>query len=370
MRTSYSNLDTFRSCPLKYKYREIDKIRGLKSVELVFGSCVHSSLKYLFERTPLYPTLDQVVDFFRNIWADKKTSIAFKDKDAANAEEILKEKEKEGVTLIEKFYKKNQPWNFNAVDLESHFEVLLVDPEQKKEHTLAGKIDRIDKIDSEDVYEIIDYKTSKKMPGQKEVDNDLQLSVYHLALRDRWPHVSPEKIKLSLYYLKHGEKISTLRDEEQLQKTKKNILNSINDIEKRIENNYDFPPYPSGLCDYCDYREICPMWRHLYERKYGAKSQEEINAVVSQYFDLKNKNEENKDKMDELKAIVSGFMDEQKVERVFGDLGYITRKTQERISYDMKKIKKLLESLGKWTSDLFSKKQITTLTASKKKIKE
>ena len=71
MRTSYSALETFKNCPLKYKFQEIDKIKVPKNVETVFGGSVHSALKYMFERSPLYPTLDQVIDFFRNIW-DKK----------------------------------------------------------------------------------------------------------------------------------------------------------------------------------------------------------------------------------------------------------------------------------------------------------
>jgi len=57
--------------------------------------------------------------------------------------------------------------------------------------------------------EIIDYKTSRKMPSQEMVDKNLQLSIYHLGLIKRWPHISPGEVKLSLYFLEHGEKIST-----------------------------------------------------------------------------------------------------------------------------------------------------------------
>jgi hypothetical protein len=60
-------------------------------------------------------------------------------------------------------------------------------------------------------------------------------------------------------------------------------------------------------------------------------------------------------------------MDEQKVERVFGAEGYLTRKIQERTSYDMDKIK---ETLGKKIVDFTTKKQFITLTASKNKKKQ
>lgn len=349
MRTSYSSLETFKTCPLKYKFQDVDKIRAPKNAEAIFGSAIHSTLKFMFERTPLYPTLDQIIDFFRDAWGQAN----FSDEEK---EAYLKE----GVSILEKFYKSNPPWNFNAVDLESRFEAQL------GENILAGIIDRIDK--NNDSYEIIDYKTAKRMPSQEVLDNDLQMSIYHMGLLKRWPHLDPSKIKLSLYFLKHGEKISTSRTAEQLEKTKEKVLELISEIQKRLASG-DFPPTPSPLCDWCGYRQMCPMWKHLYNKfeTRNPKSEEEIKEIIKEYFDLKEKNDKNDDRLDELKAVVYGFMDEQKVERVFGAEGYLTRKTQERTSYDMDKIK---ETLGKKIADFMTKKQFTTLTASRKNKKE
>jgi CRISPR/Cas system-associated exonuclease Cas4 (RecB family) len=331
MRTSYSSLDTFKSCPLKYKYEQIDKIRAPKTREQIFGGSIHSTLKYMFERKPLYPTLNQVIDFFRNIWPGGEKE-----------EEYFKE----GITLLEKFSRHNQPWNFNVVDLESRFEVVLEEPKAGEKHILAGVIDRIDKND--DVYEIIDYKTSRKMPDQQNIDNDFQMSIYHLGLIKRWPHLDPHKIKLSFYYLKHGEKISTSRTAEQLEETKKYIFKAIGEINERIKDNYNFPPYPSGLCDYCGYRQMCPMWKHLYDQKYAKLDDSKIREIVKEYFELKEQNEKNSERLNELKTIIYGFMDDQKIGRVFGEEGYLTRKIQERFSYDLEKIKEILEPVGKW----------------------
>jgi CRISPR/Cas system-associated exonuclease Cas4 (RecB family) len=350
MRTSYSALETFKSCPLKYKYEQIDKIRAPKSMEQIFGGSVHSALKYMFERKPLYPTLNQIIDFFRNIWPGGEKE-----------EEYFKE----GMVLLEKFYKHNQPWNFNAVDLESRFEVALEDSKTGEKHILAGIIDRIDKND--DAYEIIDYKTSRKMPDQQIIDNDFQMSIYHLGLMKRWPHLDPNKIKLSFYYLKHREKISTSRSAEQLEGTKKYIFKTVGEIAEKIKDNYNFPPYPSGLCDYCGYRQMCPMWKHLYDQKYAKLDDGQAKEIVQEYFELKQQNEKNDERLDELKAIVYGFMDDQKIDRVFGAEGYLTRKTQERTSYDMEKIKEILKEK---IADFIIKKQIITLTASKKKPQE
>ena len=41
-------------------------------------------------------------------------------------------------------------------------------------------------------------------------------------------------------------------------------------------------------------------------------------------------------------------MDEQKVERVFGEEGYLTRTIKEKNVYDLEKIKDILKPVGKW----------------------
>ena len=390
MRISYSALDTYKSCPLKYKFQDIDKIRVPKNIEMIFGSAIHSSLKYMFERSPLYPTIDQVIDFFRNAWEDKTSAFSVEED-----KEKIKAYCDEGILLLKKFYKENHPWNFNVVDLESRFETEIIDEKSGEKHVLAGIIDRIDKEREGNIYEIIDYKTQKRMPSKDALDQDLQMSIYHLGLIKRWPHLSPKNIKLSFYFLKHGEKISSTRSDEQLKKTKKTIIKTINEIEERKANNYDFPPFPSPLCDWCGYRPMCPMWKHLYESKYAKLDDDQIKKVAAEYFELKKQNEANNERLDELKTIIYGFMDDKKIERVFGSEGYLTRKIQERFSYDLEKIKEILEPIGKWKKILSADekklekifnslpdgiqekilalrniKRFPTLTASKKKLLE
>ena len=345
MRTSYSNIECFRNCPLKYKYQNIDKIKAPKNIDALFGSSIHASLKFMFQRGPLYPTLDQIIDFFRTIWEQKKLPM---DTDAldSSAETVYY---KEGISLLEKFYKSNPPWNFNVVDMESRFEFEIEDAKTGEKHIISGIMDRVDK-NADDSFEIIDYKTKRKMPAQKDIDSDLQMSIYQLGLMKKWPHISPAKIKLSLYFLKHGEKISTSRTLEQIEETRKFILDTIIDISEKTKTG-EFPPYPSPLCDWCEYKQMCPMWRHMYRKqneKEKVKNQDELNQIIGEYFRLKDQNSQNNDRLDELKTFVYGFMDEQGVERVFNSDGYLTRTTKEKNVYDLEKIKEVLSPIGKW----------------------
>ncbi len=221
----------------------------------------------------------------------------------------------------------------------------LKDEENNEKHILTGVIDRIDKNQENNSYEVIDYKTAKKIPTQNIVDQNLQMSVYHLGLIKRWPHLLAQDIKLSFYFLKHKEKISSLRSEEQLKNTEKFIIKTINEIKEKIKNNYNFQPISSALCNWCGYKQMCPLWKHKYQFQF--LSQKDLEPIIKEYFGLKEQNQKNIERLNELRTKIFNFMDEQKVERVFGEKIYLTRKIQERFFYNLPEIEKILKSIGK-----------------------
>lgn len=340
MRTSYSALNSYKSCPLKFKYQELDKIKTPKSKEAVFGAAVHESLRFMFKRNPLYPTIHEISSFFSNIWTERASKINLSDEET----NLYKE---DGLEILKNFYNKNQPWNFNAVDIESRFNFSIEDKKNKEYHIISGIIDRIDKI-SENEYEIIDYKTANRMPSKAKIDDDLQMSIYQIGILDRWPHIIPEKIKLSLYFLKHNEKISTSRNNADIIKTKNALILLINEIlEKQKENSFE--PIPSALCDWCGYKDLCPMWKHQYKNFSIPNSQfskEELDKIINEYINLKITEQKSKKRIAELQKLIHDFMDNEKVERVFGEKEYITRKIKETSHYDTEKTREILEPLG------------------------
>ncbi|HKZ41829.1 MAG TPA: PD-(D/E)XK nuclease family protein, partial [Candidatus Hodarchaeales archaeon] len=213
MRISYSTLDTYQNCPLKYKFREIDKIKEPKSKEAVFGTLIHSVMKYIHTPSLLSPTIEQALDYFAKSWNSEVYENEMEERAAFT----------QGVTIIQNYLSHIKPANYNIVDLESRFAIEIGNDESGR-HTVSGIIDRIDR--TQDGYEIIDYKTTRKMPSQDKVDNDIQLSIYLKAFLDRYPKEIDrlDKVTVSLYYLKHGVKLSSKRTPEQLASLEKTFL--------------------------------------------------------------------------------------------------------------------------------------------------
>lgn len=355
MRTSYSAIQTYLQCPQRYEFQEIKKIRVPKGKEAIFGTLIHSTLHYMFQQDPLFPTLDEVVAYFRERWPALETLNA----DAAHdplkqpwSEEDEKAYFEQGVKMLKRFYEKNAPWNFHIVDLESRFELALADEKTNETHVLAGIIDRIDKT-PEGAYEIIDYKTGRRMPSQNSLDQDLQLSLYSLGLQKRWPHLNAEEIKLSLYFLRHEEKLSTAVNIETAEKTKMHILKTIAEIQERVKADKDFEPIPSALCNWCGYRPMCPAWRHLYKKETDPLlAADEADAVIEKYLELKKTEKQLEQEINILQDQIKAYMEQEKLTRVFGKEGMISKKLIQRYAYDLEKIKALLSPLNKWEAIL------------------
>ena len=68
MRISYSALETFKRCPLKFKFQYIDKMRTPKSKEAAFGTLMHSALKILHEPGLIIPTEEDILKFISDNW--------------------------------------------------------------------------------------------------------------------------------------------------------------------------------------------------------------------------------------------------------------------------------------------------------------
>jgi len=98
-------------------------------------------------------------------------------------------------------------------------------------------------------YELIDYKTGKNTDIKKE-DEDLQLTIYYLALQRRY-RIRPTRF--TYYFLEDNKRVTTSRTEKQIQQG----LANIKSIVRKIRHTREFLPNPNPFCSFCDFGEFC-----------------------------------------------------------------------------------------------------------------
>lgn len=237
---SYSQIDIFNTCPLQYRYRYIQRIPVPPSAALSFGDSVHKALRDFGQTVKRgeKPTEKDLFDFLDQRWSSQGY--------VGKAHE--QRMKKEGRRMLKDFYSKFDGKKI-PLTVEQPF-VIKLTPALK----VGGKIDQVNK--APEGLEIIDYKTGRVL-DQKDVDKSLQMTVYALAAIDKGIYaVKPEKVTLTFYFLDTGEKKSTKRTREQLEKAKEELIKKADSIKKS-----DFSPKPGPWCDFCEYRLICEAWQ-------------------------------------------------------------------------------------------------------------
>ena len=117
------------------------------------------------------------------------------------------------------------------------------------------------------------------------------------------------------------------------------------------------------------------MWKHLYKKEFSIDD-EQAKKVVNEYLALKENNTQNNKKINELKEIIERYLNNEKIERIFGDAGFITRLNQIRTGgYDLKKLEQIIKTLPRSIQDQIHQakkedKKYTVIKASLKKIQK
>jgi DNA helicase-2/ATP-dependent DNA helicase PcrA len=237
---SYTQLESYKRCPLQYKYYYVLNLPTPPNAPSVFGETIHKTLNNFYQiyKKNKDAGEKEILEIYFKNWKP----IGFLSKQHEN------KYKKTGEKILLEYLKKFHNKNLDILFLEIPFKIKI-----KEDIFLTGKIDRIDKI-NENKVEIIDYKTGKK-PEEKEIKKDPQLSIYALAVNKLYKK-KPEDIILTYYYLEKQEKISFQKNQDDIEKITKEILQTVEEIKSN-----DYYPQPGKYCDFCPFRIICEAWR-------------------------------------------------------------------------------------------------------------
>jgi putative RecB family exonuclease len=238
---------------LKYKFKYIDKIipEIERSIEVHLGDSVHQALEWLYTQLKEngrknIPALDDVLVKYLETW--KKN---FKP-DFVIVKKNLTEKDylEKGIRFIIDYYELNKPFEDNTLELEKK---IIFEIDKEKGIKIQGFIDRLVHNLETGELEIHDYKTNASHPRAGHGETDRQLALYAIAIKEIFN--SDKEIKLVWHFLAHNKKLVSKATDERLKKLKKETLELISEI----ENSGSFPPNKSPLCNWCEYKDICPI---------------------------------------------------------------------------------------------------------------
>ena len=226
---SYSQLNSFITCPLQYRYRYILRIPVPPSAALTFGDTIHKVMRAFY--TLKHPAKQELLKLLDDNWSH----IGYGDK---KYEEKMK---RHGRELLTGFFDKGYDPKCIPTALEEPFRITITPT-----LTLGGKIDRIDTL-KDGTIEIIDYKTGTALKV-RDPKKDFQLTVYAMASENK-------KVIVSFYFFEGQTKIYATRTKEQFIAAKEEIAKRADEISRS-----DFQPTPGKHCDFCEFRLICEAW--------------------------------------------------------------------------------------------------------------
>jgi len=236
---SISKLHTFENCPKMYKFKYIDGItEPFQTIEAHFGKIIHNTLEYLYS-SPHRLSLNELISFFNKTWEENWDSSIRIIRRGENKYEY----KKSGKELLIKYHPEYLKDNFHTITLEHKFKLLLLD-----KYHFTGIIDRLAK-DNEDVFHVIDYKTSRSMHYLSRKKDLLQIKTYGIWTMDNY-HLNRVIIHAKYLFGEDENKIFKKQWENEIIHL---LVNKINKIKK--ENI--FPKRKSGLCPWCRYQDIC-----------------------------------------------------------------------------------------------------------------
>jgi DNA helicase-2/ATP-dependent DNA helicase PcrA len=229
---SASDVETYRVCPLKYKFARVFRIPQEPTINQRFGILIHQVLER-FHQGGGSRTLSELMGLLDAGWRRG----GFGD---TEEERQLRAK---ATGSLSRYHERFLEETAEPVWFERPFSFKL------GPHVLRGRVDRVDRL-PDGGYELIDYKTGRPKTAAQ-LKEDVQLSLYAVGAREAW---QLDAAAQAYYYLLDDTKVPVERDDSDREWITETVLEVADGILSQ-----GFEPTPSyAACSICDFRIICP----------------------------------------------------------------------------------------------------------------
>ena len=256
---SPSRAADFKTCPLLYRFRTIDRLPERKSLAAVRGTLVHTVLEKLYDLPAAGRTPEAAQELLAPAWAELSADPAIAELFEAAAEETtpagqpapsLEQWLASAGKLVESYFSLEDPTRIQPEGREQLVEVTLPDG-----LLLRGFVDRLD-VAPTGAVRVVDYKTGAVPREAFEAKALFQMKFYALVL---WRTRGVVAAQLKLLYLKDGDALTYAPDEAELVRFERTLQAIWAAIERAVATG-DFRPNKTRLCDWCDHQALCPSF--------------------------------------------------------------------------------------------------------------
>jgi putative RecB family exonuclease len=248
---SPSRASDFKSCPLLYRFRTIDRLPERKSAAALRGTLVHTVLEKLYDLPPAERSPAAAQGLVPAAWEELREEPGVAELFAEGAEGgSLDAWLASAGRLVENYFALEDPTRIQPHGREELVEVTLPDG-----LLLRGFVDRIDVAPSGAI-RVVDYKTGAMPREAFEAKALFQMKFYALVL---WRTRGVVASQLKLLYLGDGDTLTYAPDENELVRFERTLQAIWTAIERAVATG-DFRPNKSRLCDWCDHQALCPSF--------------------------------------------------------------------------------------------------------------
>jgi DNA helicase-2/ATP-dependent DNA helicase PcrA len=228
---SASDIETYRTCPLKYKFARVFRIPSEPTLNQRFGILVHQVLERYHQSGGR--TLDELLGLLEGGWR----------RGGFGASDQERQLHAKADGALRRYHDRFRTEECEPLWFEKAFSFRM------GAHTLRGRVDRVDRLPDGD-YELIDYKTGRPRSAAQ-LREDVQLSLYAVGAREAWGLRSSRQAYL---YVLDDAKVPLPVEDVDRDWITETVLEVADGILAQ-----GFEPTPSyAACSVCDYRIACP----------------------------------------------------------------------------------------------------------------
>jgi putative RecB family exonuclease len=243
---SPSRAGDFKTCPLLYRYRAVDRLPEPPSAPAARGTLVHSVLEQMFGRPAAERTPELTAAAIGPAW--ERMAQEYPELNGLLPDDELAAWLSSAQDLVRTYFTLEDPRRFDPEACEFAVEI-----EVANAVPLRGFLDRLDLAPTGQL-RVVDYKTGFSPDPDFEARALYQLKFYALMIY-RLRGVVPAQLKL--IYLADGMSLQYAPSESELLSFENGVVALWAAITSALETG-NFPPRPSGMCRYCAHQSVCP----------------------------------------------------------------------------------------------------------------